>query len=337
MKNINDKYKLVNCPICDKSLENGALVICPDCGAPYHRTCFMKEQQCIYPELHATGKDWVAPKSAMNEALENNNANQFPKDKLENIACTCTRCGTVNPPSGVFCQICGNKLIQNPLNPTDKDNFPVDRFEPSSQNTSEHPQNPIPLNHIVNPLGGLAPTETIDGISAKELAVFVGRGSHYYLPKFKEMSQNRGAIINFAAFFFTGGFFLYRKMFAIGLIFCFFDVLFSIPSSILLYQDMTTQMISGTKLVHGNEMLYNLNSVCSFLVLTLRFICGYFANNLYKEFVFKKIKDIKALNLPESEYYKTLSKSGSVAIGLIRFVLCFYLLFNFIFILFLLV
>lgn len=341
MKNIKDRYKMVNCPICDKSLETGEIVVCPDCGAPYHRNCYSKEQQCIYPELHASGNSWKAPKNLLDD-VETPSNNTFPKDKLENTACSCTRCGTVNPPSGIFCQICGNKLPQNPVktssnftsNSTERDDLPKDKFELSN---TEIPPNSIPLNPLVNPLGGLAPNETIEDISVKELAAFVGRSSHYYLPKFKEISQKRGTTINFAAFFFTGGFYLYRKMFLIGLFFCLFDVLFSIPSTILLYSEMTTQMISGTQLVHGNEQLQQLNSICSFLVLGLRFVCGYFANGLYKDYVFKKIKEIKSQNLSESEYYNTLSKQGSVAIGLIRFLLGFYLIFNFIFIVFMLV
>lgn len=339
MKNIKDRYKKVNCPICDQSLETGEIVICPDCGAPYHRDCYSKEQQCIYPELHASGNSWKAPTTLLDEV---ESKETFPKDKLENTACTCTRCGTVNPPTGIFCQICGNKLPQNLVRPsnsanqnsTERDDFPKDKFELSNH---EIPQNSIPLNPLVNPLGGLSPNDTIDDVSVKELAAFVGRSSHYYLPKFKEISQKRGTTINFAAFFFTGGFFLYRKMFLIGILFCLFDVLFSIPSTILLYSEMTTQMVSGTQLVHGNEQLHNLNNICSFLVLGLRFVCGYFANSLYKDFVFKRIKEIKAQNLKESEYYNTLLKQGSVAIGLIRFIFGFYLIFNFIFIIFMLV
>lgn len=329
---MNDKYKAVNCPICDKSLENTDVVVCPDCGAPYHRKCYAKEGQCIFPELHATGNDWKPTKAELDL---NNEVATFPKDKLENTSNTCTRCGTVNPSTGVFCQICGNKLAENsqpkinkPDN-NDDDNLPKDKFEPSENYSPPHN---IPLNPIANPLGGLAPNDTIDGICVKDIAVFVGRSSHYYLPKFKELSQKKGPNINFAAFFFTGGFYLYRKMFLLGILFCFFDVIFSIPSTILMYEQMTTQMITGSQLIHQNQAIYDLNQLCSYLVLALRFVCGFCANSLYKSYVFKKINETKKLNLKEADYFKTLAKEGSVALGLIRFVLGCYLTINFLFI-----
>lgn len=333
---MKDRYKSLNCPICDKSLENSDVVVCPDCGAPYHRGCYLKEQQCIFPELHASGNNWTPPKQSLE--MNNKNPNKFPTDKVENTANTCSRCGAINPSVGVFCQICGNKLAPNANNsPKDSsvtpstsnvDNFPKDKFEPS-QNYNP-PTSGIPLNSIVNPLGGIAPNEIIDDVSAKEIAVFVGRGSHYYLPKFKEIAQNKGKSINFAAFFFTGGFYLYRKMFLLGALFCSFEFLLSIPTFILLYEQMSAQMLSGTQLMYGNQTVQDLDIICSMLILVLRFVCGYFANSLYKDHVIRKIKETKALNLPESEYFKTLAKSGSVAMGLIRFILFVYLTFNFI-------
>lgn len=341
---MNDKYKSVNCPICDKSLENSDVVVCPECGAPYHRACYLKEKQCIFPELHASGNDWKAPKTQI-ENEEDEGAlgspakagpNGFPPEKVENTTNSCTRCGTVNPPQGVFCQICGNKLAEKTTqsaentNIRERDDFPKDKFEPSKNYT---PPAGIPLNSVMNPLGGLAPDEKIEDIPVKDIAVFVGRGSHYYLPKFKDISNIKSKPLNLGAFIFTGTFFLYRKMFMLGLLFCCFDILFSIPTLVLLYEEMSSQMISGTQLVYANQAIIDLDSICSLLVLALRCVCGFFANTLYKDHVFKKIRELKSSNLNESEYFKTLSKRGSVAMGLVRLMLGLYLTFNFIFIL----
>lgn len=339
---MKDKYKSINCPICDKSLENSDVVVCPDCGAPYHRSCYAKEQQCIFPELHASGKSYKPPN--IEPEISNQNPNQVPHSNLENTSNSCTRCGTVNPSTGVFCQICGNKLAQNPINSPyqppqninnpnnlgERNDFPTDKFEPSKNYT---PPNGIPLNHIVNPLGGLAPNETIDDVPVKDIAVFVGSSSHYYLPKFKDISQNKGNSINFAAFFFMGGFFLYRKMFLIGALFCAFDILFSIPSSLLLYERMSTQMLSGAQLAYQNPYIQDLEMICSMFILILRCVCGFLANNIYKKHVISKIKELKSKNQSESEYFKSLSKNGSVATGLIRFILFAYLTSYFIFLL----
>ena len=37
-----DKYKDMICPVCGLSLEDGEVCVCPECGAPHHRECFLQ-------------------------------------------------------------------------------------------------------------------------------------------------------------------------------------------------------------------------------------------------------------------------------------------------------
>ena len=37
------------------------IVVCPECGAPYHRACYQEKGQCIFEELHKAGKAWEPP------------------------------------------------------------------------------------------------------------------------------------------------------------------------------------------------------------------------------------------------------------------------------------
>ena len=47
------------CPVCSQNFHEGDdVVVCPKCGAPYHRDCFKQKGKCIFPELHKDGKSW---------------------------------------------------------------------------------------------------------------------------------------------------------------------------------------------------------------------------------------------------------------------------------------
>ena len=55
-------YKGIKCPVCEKPFtENDDIVVCPTCGAPYHRACYMEKGACIFTDLHEAGKDWAPP------------------------------------------------------------------------------------------------------------------------------------------------------------------------------------------------------------------------------------------------------------------------------------
>ena len=87
-----DRYASIDCPICNKPLSDGnGIVVCPTCGAPYHYDCFSQEKHCIFTDLHESGEDWKAPKKE--ELFE------------ENTELRCSRCGTINPHHGLFCQV----------------------------------------------------------------------------------------------------------------------------------------------------------------------------------------------------------------------------------------
>ena len=97
-------YKGIKCPVCDKPFtENDDIVVCPVCGAPYHRGCYKEKGACIFTDLHESGKTWAppVPPDAPNTASE-------LKDK------ECPNCGTLNAHSALFCNICGTSLTGAP-------------------------------------------------------------------------------------------------------------------------------------------------------------------------------------------------------------------------------
>ena len=113
-------YKGIKCPVCDKPFtENDDIVVCPVCGAPYHRGCYKEKGVCIFTDLHESGKTWAppVPPDAPNTASE-------LKDK------ECPNCGTLNAHSALFCNICGTSLTGAP-----------DEHRNTGYNTQQNPNN----------------------------------------------------------------------------------------------------------------------------------------------------------------------------------------------------
>ena len=50
------------CFACGKKImEDDDVVVCPECGTPYHRSCWEKNGKCINIWLHRDGKTWERP------------------------------------------------------------------------------------------------------------------------------------------------------------------------------------------------------------------------------------------------------------------------------------
>lgn len=316
-----DRYVSTDCPICGKPLFNKDNVVCPTCGAPYHRECFFGNGgECIFPELHESNESWKPP-------VKEDTKEDFEKSPDLH----CSRCGTVNPKNGLFCQVCGNQLndVSANDNLTNGSNPNYGQTPPSFGGMGGGFIPPgMPLNPFTTPFGGVAPDDVIDEVPAKDLAIFVGRNSHYYLPAFKAISSKKSKVVNWSAFFFQGGFFLYRKMYGTGILLFLLTTLLSIPSTLVLYQNMSTMAELSYNIPIGADTLSNLTIVANLLGLALRLTCGLFANTVYKSHCYSKIKAEKEKNLAEPEYLAALSKKGSVALKLITGLLVAYMVFT---------
>lgn len=97
-------YTGIKCPVCEKPFQPGDdIVVCPQCGAPYHRECYEKEGKCIFDDLHQQGKSWEAPA-----------APKTPDTSAEIKDQECPNCGKLNAHSALFCDQCGASLSGHP-------------------------------------------------------------------------------------------------------------------------------------------------------------------------------------------------------------------------------
>ena len=64
------KYKGEKCFYCNEDFnDNDDVVVCPECGTPYHRDCYKQAGSCINHQLHESGEIW---KSTQDKAEINN-------------------------------------------------------------------------------------------------------------------------------------------------------------------------------------------------------------------------------------------------------------------------
>lgn len=83
------KYYGCPCEGCGRPLAlTDDIVVCPDCGAPYHRECYEKLGRCIHTPAHGAGYEWRFP---------------YKDEELR----TCPSCGERTLRSETVCRCCG--------------------------------------------------------------------------------------------------------------------------------------------------------------------------------------------------------------------------------------
>lgn len=274
-------YKGNHCPVCNEVFAEGDdIVVCPDCGTPYHRACWFKTGVCVHKDLHGTGFEWKP-------------------DVVPGVddTCVCPNCGTPNPVSGRYCNHCGVPL------PTAGDSRP----HPDAQGPIYARQDP-PQPHTApsgssagntngsrtDSFGGmfrreLGPDDPIDGIKARDWASYLGGSSLYYLIQFLRMDETRRKTsVSFAAFFLGPVYFFYRKMWKAGVLFAVLTLGLTFPTVLALLQAAGSPLVAGMDL----SWLATASYVCTFLNWCQMFVRSLFALYWYKKESARRIREI---------------------------------------------
>jgi hypothetical protein len=348
-------YTGMKCPVCEKTFSpDDDIVVCPQCGAPYHRECYKKVGQCIYTDRHGTPDAWQPPK---------------PEEPPREETKRCPRCGAVNTKDALFCAHCGHSFSDENTAPRDT-SFPYQNRNQESQDQwangwgNRPPQNGFPSQNenippdygfpfLFDPLGGVAPNEPIEGIPAGDIAKFVQGNTPYYLPVFMAISRFGRNRFNFSAFLLQGIWMLYRKMYWIGSIFTalqavlfaayvfvsrnytapLYQKLFSSAGVTTYdYYSMTTaQQNTLMNLIAQLPTLQKLTVIAPMLFffgqIIIMLISGILANRLYLKNCVSQIKKIQAETDNPSDYSIRLQQEGGMNTVLATtLVLCFVLL-----------
>lgn len=266
----------VECPACHKQFTaEDDVVVCPECGTPHHRSCWQELGHCANEEKHEEGFSYEMP--------------------VEKARLVCPVCGKPAEPGTIFCENCGAPLR-------------------GEQAAEQEEAGPIPPN-----LGMLfTPQEElqgeIDGIPAKDWATFIGPSAGYYLFQFKRMDATGHKISAcWSAMLFAPLYFLYRKVWTVGIISGVINLLLNTPSAILYLAEF-----GGLSTTLSTAWLSKISVPLSAVMLVINLGWGFFGVWLYRKNAAKKIKKIKAEAASDQEYQEVLArKAGPSRIVLI--------------------
>ncbi len=284
-------FRGVNCPICNDTFdEDSDIVVCPDCGAPYHRECYKQKGHCVFEDKHKDNENWQADYK-QDEQIK-------PK--------VCKNCKHNNTADAKFCEKCGF-----PFNLNVDFNFSQESYTKSEASSHDN-DNKFPggsfFSFVLDRLGGVNKNENFDGVSADELADFIGNSSRYYLPEFKRIKEGGKTKFNFAAFVFSSYWFFYRKQYKWGIIASIVLTIFSIYDIIcnLAYIVDPSYQITKTGVI--------ISYVCYFLYISCKVLVSIFANKIYYKHCIKKVKKIKSISPTIDAYRSNLKTKGNVSI-----------------------
>lgn len=173
------------CPCCQAAFkDNDDIDICDSCGKPHHRDCWIKHGGC-------TLNDCQGRMRSLQETLSRPSF--------------CRQCGAPLNSVGAFCSQCGT---------------PIKRRDSHSNSSafSESPKAKDPITETFESFRQKAvrAVATDDRLDSG-LADYIGNKREYYLRSFSALKQKkRYDSWNWAAFFFSSYWCVYRKMYAIG-------------------------------------------------------------------------------------------------------------------------
>ena len=307
------------CPVCSQKFQkDDDIVVCPKCGAPYHRECYDKNGKCIFPDLHKSKQSW-------HEVYDKSEDTPAEQDD-ENAFVVCRHCGEKNPKNAFICHKCGSLILQQP-DPDETDNENDDDEIPNFIGNNSNP-----FMFIIDPMGGVAKNEDFNGVTGAEMARVVRANTPYYMPIFKKLKDKNTGKFNFAAFFLTGGWYLYRKQYVMGAIISalYFslsileymvtiwfsndlwkEALSAVSSSGISHPDYNDVISWAFSNNSSNELLLMmLPYILRTLTFILQLVCGFVANRSYYHHCIQKISAIKKSNSSENINAEISEKGG---------------------------
>ena len=313
-----------SCPVCEKKFKpEDDVVICPDCGAPYHRDCYNKVGHCLFEDKHGAGFEYKDPAGEKAPVAGETNPDKpvYPMpEQGTGGGILCPRCQTVNDKQNIFCERCGAPLHSQPS-----------------------PQNPGPMGGMGNrwPGGGMggngfdpagaggglfgrtwggAEVGDIDGFTPQEWTAYIGASAPSYLNRMA-IQDMRGTKFSFtlSAFIFGAFYFAYRKMWGWAAIAFATFLLLQAPATLFMLADAGVPFMAGFSI----DVLRNLAVVANYLSLFRSMFFGIMALQLYRKQAVKHMGEIKAKS-PQNTYYLYMQKGGvNIAVVVLMLLILF--------------
>lgn len=300
------KFTGVECLVCKKKFTDADdVVVCPECGTPYHRECYAEEGKCINQKLHDENKSWSQENS------------ESGKETLKK----CPNCNAENKPHALICENCGTSLVNNL------------EFENKSQQTGgfygQNQNQNFGGSYAFNPYDkylGMNPEEKLDSdVTIAEAADFVNTNIPYYLMIFKRMKDTGKKIaVSLVCAFFAEFYFAYRKMWAEAVVINIIKTLLAIPSIISNFSymsDMFDKSGYSTEFFTTILNVFDVESssfvlaisIASYTALVLNLLCFLFGNWFYYKHMQKKVSMIKITYTSQEEINDGIARVGGTS------------------------
>ncbi|MBO7474412.1 MAG: hypothetical protein J6U00_10530 [Ruminococcus sp.] len=270
------RYLGEKCPLCGVEFtEDDDIVVCPDCGTPHHRECYMSENRCANEELHAEGWKWER---------------KIRKHGFR----TCQKCHFPNKYTDTVCSRCGAELSDISVD----DNGVASGVSENGQQGRDSFSVPD-AEELLNPIKflGLDPDEDMGGATMKEISDFVGTSAIYYIPKFKQMKDGGAKpTFNLFSLVFPSLFFANRKMWGWAVVAAILSILFNLPENLLLCIESLPEDIANF-LSSNKPVIENVSNILIIADMAVRAVFCFFANWFYFRFSLNSLKKFKKMRM----------------------------------------
>lgn len=275
------KFENKLCPVCRERFREGDdIAVCPECGTPHHRACYLAANKCFFEGLHGTGYAW-------NGRLPDE---PIPVPDLSEMqgACDADNASSIT-------QIDDEKALTL-LGLSELNDEEREEFRQVKENS--------PIKEILGTIGDNTKGE--DGVSMQELIAFTGTSVWHYSRAFNSFrGMNAEGKKHYASFNLFSGLFspifqFYRKMDLLGVIVLLISVL---PYAVILMTGGSLMDPIGTV----PNLLLNLVSLASTVLLC---VFGDYLFYLKAVRHIRKIRERFEGNTDSLEYLKALSEKG---------------------------
>ena len=312
------------CPVCRERFHDGDdIAVCPECGTPHHRACYLKYNKCGLEELHAQGFVWkgrlpdepldavlpTAPSVShepaafgVPEPVERKTTNLYDDPDASEAP------DKQNDPKDAF---------QTVQDPADKDEQ-EEQVAQDNKDTFEMLGLPDPNDELFSEMGMSDPIKDLykmvndaargeDGVSMQELIAYTSTSIWHYSKAFKLFrgigdGKKRLTHFNICSGLFSPIFQFYRKMDVLGVFLLIISVL---PT--FLVMTLTNNDAEALNVFNSLAGLFSLINITEAVVLCL------FGDYLFYKKAVREILKVRRSfdgDVGSIEYLKALSECG---------------------------
>lgn len=301
-------YKGYKCVSCHKMLEEGDdIVICPECGAPYHRACYAAEGRCVLSAKHGVDFEYIPPEA---------------KPAVNADGPVCPACGAQNPPDALFCERCGKPMraVEPPL---------ADSTPQYAQGHAGADAGADVRYAAGNVMTQLHLAKEYDGIDTQDWMKYIGNSAPYYLYQFQRMNESgRRTGFCWSALLLPEFYFFYRKMWGWGAL----ALAVTMLASALPLLSLAAAAGVSVALPFSAQTISILMNLGGALNWGMRISACLFAFDLFRKNAAKQMRAMRQASADAQAYQDTLARRGGpsriavVLAGVLQFacVLAFY-------------